>query len=194
MDNKSVENAEQQDLNLDLNESDNDKKLETQKQELDDSAKKLVDELKKDTDKSETQEKKKEDTTEKEVITKKGRKYVKLILNSISKENLELLAQEIDKYTKSTGIRPTEYFKSEALTEFATKIGLQDKLESSEIGDKLNILGTEFTVDKQGMDAIMSSSGRAVGVKLNYLDFKGNEQKHYQLLLKILFLSVPIFL
>lgn len=176
MDNKSVENAEQQDLNLDLNESDNDKKLETQKQELDDSAKKLVDELKKDTDKSETQEKKKEDTNEKEVITKKGRKYVKLILNSISKENLELLAQEIDKYTKSTGIRPTEYFKSEALTEFATKIGLQDKLESSEIGDKLNILGTEFTVDKQGMDAIMSSSGRAVGVKLNYLDFKGNEQ------------------
>lgn len=176
IDNKSVENAEQQDLNLDLNESDNDKKLETQKQELDDSAKKLVDELKKDTDKSETQEKKKEDTNEKEVITKKGRKYVKLILNSISKENLELLAQEIDKYTKSTGIRPTEYFKSEALTEFATKIGLQDKLESSEIGDKLNILGTEFTVDKQGMDAIMSSSGRAVGVKLNYLDFKGNEQ------------------
>lgn len=173
---KSVENAEQQDLNLDLNESDNDKKLETEKQELDNSAKKLVDELKKDTDKSETQEKKKEDTNEKEVITKKGRKYVKLILNSISKENLELLAQEIDKYTKSTGIRPTEYFKSEALTEFATKIGLQDKLESSEIGDKLNILGTEFTVDKQGMDAIMSSSGRAVGVKLNYLDFKGNEQ------------------
>lgn len=175
-DNKSVENAEQQDLNLDLNKSDNDKKLEIEKQELDNSAKKLFDELKKDIDKSETQEKKKEDTNEKEVITKKGRKYVKLILNSISKENLELLAQEIDKYTKSTGIRPTEYFKSEALTEFATKIGLQDKLENSEIGDKLNILGTEFTVDKQGMDAIMSSSGRAVGVKLNYLDFKGNEQ------------------
>lgn len=175
-DNKSVENAEQQDLNLDLNKSDNDKKLEIEKQELDNSAKKLFDELKKDIDKSETQEKKKEDTNEKEVITKKGRKYVKLILNSISKENLELLAQEIDKYTKSTGIRPTEYFKSEALTEFATKIGLQDKLESSEIGDKLNILGTEFTVDKQGMDVIMSSSGRAVGVKLNYLDFKGNEQ------------------
>ncbi|WP_241696325.1 LPD1 domain-containing protein [Ligilactobacillus salivarius] len=44
---KSVENAEQQDLNLDLNESNNDKKLETEKQELDNSAKKLVDELKK---------------------------------------------------------------------------------------------------------------------------------------------------
>ena len=106
-DNKSVENAEQQDLNLSLNEPDSDKKLEAQKQELDNSAKKLVDELKKDTNK-------KQDNNEKEVITKKGKKYLKLVLNSINRENLELLSQKIKDYTKSTGLRPTGYFSSEA--------------------------------------------------------------------------------
>ena len=176
---KSVENAEQQDLNLDLNESDNDKKLETEKQELDNSAKKLVDELKKDTntkqDKKEEKSKTKDDN-EKEVITKKGKKYLKLVLNSISRENLELLSQKIKDYTKSTGLRPTGYFSSEALAEFATKVDLQNKLENSDIGDKLNILGTEFTVEKQEMQSIMSSSGRAVGVELSYVDAKGNKQ------------------
>ncbi|MGN9009107.1 LPD1 domain-containing protein, partial [Ligilactobacillus salivarius] len=168
-DNKSVENAEQQDLNLSLNEPDSDKKLEAQKQELDNSAKKLVDELKKDTNK-------KQDNNEKEVITKKGKKYLKLVLNSINRENLELLSQKIKDYTKSTGLRPTGYFSSEALAGFATKVDLQNKLENSDIGDKLNILGTEFTVEKQGMQSIISSSGRAVGVELSYVDAKGNKQ------------------
>lgn len=178
-DNKSVENAEQQDLNLDLNKSDNDKKLEIEKQELDNSAKKLFDELKKDTNKKQdkTEEKSKtKDNNEKEVITKKGKKYLKLVLNSISRENLELLSQKIKDYTESTGLRPTGYFSSEALAEFATKVDLQNKLENSNIGDKLNILGTEFTVEKQEMQSIMSSSGRAVGVELSYIDAKGNKQ------------------
>lgn len=176
---KSVENAEQQDLNLDLNESDNDKKLETEKQELDNSAKKLVDELKKDTNKNQDRKEEKsktKDNSEKEVITKKGKKYLKLVLNSISRENLELLSQKIKDYTKSTGLRPTGYFSSEALAEFATKVDLQNKLENSDIGDKLNILGTEFTVEKQEMQSIMSSLGRAVGVELSYIDAKGNKQ------------------
>ena len=110
------------------------------------------------------------------MITKKGKKYLKLVLNSINRENLELLSQKIKDYTKSTGLRPTGYFSSEALAEFATKVDLQNKLENSDIGDKLNILGTEFTVEKQEMPSIMSSSGRAVGVELGYVDAKGNKQ------------------
>lgn len=163
-DTKTIENVEQQDLDLtNQNVSDEPKNDRSEKlnQELDESREELLNAVKKDL---------KGDSGNQEIT---DNSESKLEFSEITKDNLELLARE---QTKGTKIELTEIFDDRAFLNFGRNLDILRKINNADIDDKVNFLGTEFTVEEQGTRDFENSVGRPAGVTLSYIDSNGNEQ------------------